>query len=60
MVQKMITDTTCKTYGEDWHAVKTGAVADQAVGQGNATMSQYGCCPVGVNAWNNTCIDPNQ
>lgn len=60
MVQKMITDTTCKTYGEDWHAVKTGAVPNQAVGQGNAEMSQYGCCPVGTNTWTVDCIDPNE
>ena len=65
MVQKMITDSTCKTYGDDWVAVKitgTGAGTEE-VGQGNAEMSKYGCCQTtGTNinpTWSSTkCINP--
>ena len=65
MIQRMITDTTCKTYGEDWTAVKITGGSTQAVGQGNAQMSRYGCCPTvsgNLNpTWNDsTCIHPEK
>lgn len=57
MIQRMIVDTTCKTYGEDYRAVKlTGSNNHADVGAGEGTMNRYQCCR---GEGTSDCINPN-
>ena len=43
MVQRVLVDNTCKTYGDTWHAVKVNGDV-QIGGSGDAEVIKYGCC----------------
>ena len=42
MVQRMIVQQTCNTYGTTWHAVKAGTTGDTGT---QAEVGDWYCCP---------------
>lgn len=53
IIQRSIVTQTCRTYGDDWTAVR---VDGDAGGSGNARVNRWQCCP-GGNASSEQCID---
>ena len=41
MVQRMLVQQTCNTYGEDWVAVKN---SDNQLNNSNAKVTEWSCC----------------
>ena len=54
MVQRMVVQQTCNTYGNDWKATRSGSI-DNATGS-RATVGNWQCC----NADNSQCIDVSE
>lgn len=55
IIQRSIVTQTCRTYGDDWSAVRVDEGGD-AGGSGNARVRRWQCCPGGV-AGSEQCID---
>ena len=50
LVQRTLVSQTCRSaFGPGWHAVE-GAADKQGTGNSQATVSQWMCCPEGVNS----------
>ena len=45
MVQRMVVQQTCNTYGAGWTALKVGDNADGAQTNSSATVGDWYCCP---------------
>ena len=58
LVQRMLIDRTCKTYGTGFHAEKVGAVEN--VQNGQAKTYKWQCCPEGIAAGGQGCIGVNE
>ena len=48
MIQRMIVNNTCQTYGSNWEAVPAGSVID--TNASDAQLSDWFCCPGGNGA----------
>ena len=57
MIQKSVAEQTCKTYGDDYHAVKQSGSAGTIGTDGKKTVNKYICCK-GTAKSGAGCIDP--
>jgi hypothetical protein len=58
LVQRMLIDRTCKTYGNDFHAERVGSVEN--IQNGQAKTYKWQCCPKGKQAGSTDCIGVNE
>ena len=49
-IKVQILNNTCASFGEGYHAVKINS-------NGGNSDSNYACCPEGVNAYTNSCVN---
>ena len=55
IIQSSVATQSCKSsYGEDWHAVRTGKQVDN----NGATLNEWACCPSDVGSYDSTrCVN---
>ena len=54
IIQSSIVSQTCKTYGSDWKAHRTGETTG---GSGNAKVQKWVCCPPSASPGSEDCVD---
>lgn len=59
IVQKMVVDSTCKAYGEEYSAVKNTGAGSETHGSGDAEVSAWKCCKSSGEGSSSDCFDPN-
>ena len=58
MVQRMLVQQTCNTYGEDWNAIKitNNEGTNSGMNDSNATVFEWMCCPGEANTIAGGCV----